>query len=256
MVRLYFEKLNLVLSCSVLFFFSFGLFAEDTGFAKKGFLLEMTGGSANAMVNQQASAETTRNLFFAYNINPLWNSPNVDRKNLALYQAASFESSKIVSRPTRVLVEYNILKYLSFGISYNQSLITVTNVLAGDYVFLPFLGVTPDAPKNQPPELSNYFSFVKREINDSVGSLDVNLRLHYPISIFDPYLLLGVGKGVTESFGIRNYEKTSAGIGLRVMFYDPFYFVMEGFINDYRGNLGRSDFLGERGFRFGVGSCL
>ncbi len=235
-----------------LFLFTLTIFSESKNFEKNKFYFDFGYGNLNTKVSDAASAETFSTLYFYYDLNPLIQSQNEERRNLGLYKLSEFKESKIINNHTRFGIEYAVFKYLGIGSSINNSNTKVTNVLPGDYLILYSLGLTPPSPKNSPPEFSNYTTLLRRDLNARISTIDLELSFHFPISNFDFYTRLGYGKILEGSLNPSQAYKTSTIFGTR-FFYSKIFLSLEYYNATIIGDLGRSGYAIENGFRFGFG---
>jgi hypothetical protein len=236
----------------ILFFLVIQIFSETKSYEKNKFYFDLGFGSLNTKVSDAASAETFSRLYFIYDLNPLLQSPNLERRNLGLYKLSEFEESKILNYNSRFGIEYSILKFLGIGASLNNSNTKVTNVLPGDYLILFAFGLLPQEPKNSLPEISNYQTLLRRDLKARISSLDLELSFHYPISNFDFYTRFGYGKILQGSQNPSIANKTSSMLGVKA-FYSKIFISLEYYHATIIADLGRSDYAIENGFRFGFG---
>lgn len=105
------------------------LFAEE----RKRHIIEYSFGKLNTTVSEGASAEKFKELYFFYDLLPLYNSEYSDRRQLSLYKAYKFQTSEIINLSSRLGYEFRAFSFLGIGGSYNNSNFTVIDVLPGDY---------------------------------------------------------------------------------------------------------------------------
>lgn len=209
----------------------------------------------NTTVSDLASAERFREYYTLYDVLPLLESSNEDRRNLGIIKISQFKTSELINNNFRLGYEYKILSFLGIGGSYQYSRVVVTDVLSGDYALLPQFGISPPPPSNTPPDLSNYSTLFPRDLKSKITSLELEGTLH-PIrnpDIWDPYFRFGYGTAIEGVFGPS--EKFSYTLGSR-FYFDPVYFLLEYSKSDLYGNLGRTNFAIDRGFRIGLGKNL
>lgn len=234
------------------YLFVLPIFSESKSFEKNKFYFDFAFGNLKTKVSEAASAETFSTLYFYYDLNPLIQSQNEERRNLGLYKLSEFRESKIINYNTRFGIEYGVFKYLGMGASLNNSNTKVTNVLPGDYLILYSLGFAPPSSKNSPPEISNYTTLFRRDLNARISTIDLELSFHYPISIYDFYTRFGYGKILEGASNPSLAYKTSSIFGAR-FFYSKIFISLEYYHATIIGDLRRSGYAIENGFRFGFG---
>ncbi|GBF50181.1 hypothetical protein LPTSP4_17050 [Leptospira ryugenii] len=222
--------------------------ASTSAFQTKQWLVELQGGSLVSKVSDDASPERFTNLFFLYDVVPLLNSPNIERKNLGLSKSIDYQESQIQNFNARLGVEYAILPWLGLGGSLTRSNTVVTNVLPGDYLILASFGIPIPNPRDDSPELSNYATFISRTLNASITSKELELSLHLPLGNFDFYTRGGLGQIWEGGRG----RKESVSIGTRYV-YEQILVSLEVYRSSLFSDLGRTDFLKEEGIRIGLG---
>ena len=217
------------------------------------FLIEGSFGFPSTTVSEDASPSKFKELYYIYDINPLLQSPNNERVALGLLKSSVFRESKIQNINSRLGFEYRLFPFFGLGASYNQSSVTVTDVLPGDYLILYSLGLPPEAPKNTPPDASNFFSLSSRELRSTITTAEAEFNFHFiPNSkTFDPYFRFGYGTALSGVFG--SSQKFTYTGGLRYRFRERWSISTEFFKGDLYGNLGRTDFAVEKGIRLGFG---
>ena len=240
-------KSNYLISLVFLFFMNSSLVAKEK------VLLEFSFGYPKTIVSEDASAEKFKDLYYIYDIIPLVQSPNAERVNLGIYKSSVFRESEIKSQNIRLGFEYRLFPMLGLGASYNQSNLVVTNVLPGDYLILYSLGLPPESPKNTPPEVSNLTTLNSRDLRSSISTVEAEVNFHLlpKIKNIDPYLRLGYGTAIRGVFG--SSQKFTYTAGIRYIFNEKVSTSLEYFKGDLFGNLGRTDFAVEKGWRVGIG---
>ncbi len=221
--------------------------------AREKVQIEFSIGSPKTIVSEDASAEKFKDLYYVYDIVPLIQSPNSERVNLGLVKSSVFRESKIENLNYRLGFEYRFFRILGLGASYNQSSVTVTNVLPGDYLILYSLGLPPEAPKNTPPEPSNFTTLSSRDLRSTIITAEAEASIHLlpGSNKFDPFLRLGIGTALRGVFG--SSQKFTYTGGFRYIYDEKFSLSLEYFKGDLYGNLGRTDFAVEKGWRVGFG---
>lgn len=220
---------------------------------KRGALLFDFGiGNLKTKVSDDASPERFTTLFFTYDVSPLYNSTNEERRNLGILKALTYKESTIQNIQSRASFEYGLFDYIGIGISYNQSSTKVRNVLPGDYLILASFGIPPESPKQTRPELSNYSTFIRRDLNAIISSVDLDLSFHLPYKNFDPYFRMSYGRLLDGVNNPNEARKLGLALGLRY-FINKFTIHSEFYRGRILGDLGRTDFALEEGLRFGIG---
>lgn len=230
------------------FLITFSLQATPTSFAKGQWSWELQGGSLQNKVSDDASPERFSTLFFLYDVGPLVQSPNPERRNLGLAKAASYQESEIRNQNVRFGLEYALLSWLGFGGSITRSNTQVTNVLPGDYLILASFGVPVPSPRGDAPELTNFGTFFPRTLNANLTVAELEIALHYPIALFDVYLRGGMGQLWEGGSG----RKESLAIGTKLV-WENWFVTFELYRGSLFSDLGRTDFFREEGFRLGTG---
>jgi hypothetical protein len=170
-----------------------------------------------------------------------------------LVKSSVFRESKIENVNSRLGFEYRLFRMFGLGASYNQSIVTVTNVLPGDYLIFYSLGLPPETPKNTPPEASNFSTLNSRDLRSTISTAEVEASVHLLPNAkqFDPFIRLGYGTAIRGVSG--SSQKFSYTAGIRYIYNDRFSISLEYYKGDLLGNLGRTDFVVERGGRVGLG---
>jgi hypothetical protein len=225
----------------------------NSGMAREKLHVEFTFGSLKTIVSEDASAEKFKDLYYIYDINPLIQSPNSERVNLGLVKSFVFRESKIENVNSRLGFEYRLFRMFGLGTSYNQSSVTVTNVLPGDYLILYSLGLPPESPKNVPPEPSNFSTLNSRDLRSTISTAEVEASIHLLPNVkhLDPFIRLGYGTALRGISGSSQKFSTSAGI--RYIYNEKWSVSLEYYKGDLFGNLGRTNFVVESGGRVGLG---
>lgn len=231
----------------------FGIFYGDSLLAREKVHIEFSIGSPKTIVSEDASSERFKDLYYIYDLIPLIQSPNQERANLGLYKSSVFKQSEIINTNFRFGFEYRLFPLLGLGASYNQSSVTVTNVLPGDYLVLFSSGIPPEPPKNSPPEAGNFTTLFARDLRSTIttGELEASLHLLPNSKKIDPFLRIGYGRAIRGVFG--SSEKFTYTGGLRYIHNERVSISLEYFKGDLFGNLGRTDFSVEKGWRIGFG---
>ncbi|MCZ8342421.1 MAG: hypothetical protein O9301_05255 [Leptospira sp.] len=224
------------------------LVANPKPFEKKQWLFEIQGGSLKSKVSDDASPERFTTLFFLYDVAPLVLSPNAERRNLGAAKALNYNESEILNQNVRFGAEYALLSWLGVGGSLTRSITQVTNVLPGDYLVLASFGIPVPNPREDAPEITNFGTFFPRTLNANITSAELEASLHLPVFIFDCYMRGGFGQVWDGGSG----RKESISIGSRVVI-DTINLSFEFYRSSIFADFGRTDFLREEGFRFGVG---
>ena len=221
--------------------------------AREKVQIEFSFGAPKTIVSEDASAEKFKDLYYVYDIIPLIQSPNTERSNLGLVKSSVFRESKIENVNSRLGFEYRLFRMFGLGASYNQSIVTVTNVLPGDYLILYSLGLPPETPKSTPPEVSNFSTLNSRDLRSTITTAEVEASVHLLPNArqFDPFIRLGYGTAIRGVSG--SSQKFSYTAGIRYIYNDRFSISLEYYKGDLLGNLGRTDFVVERGGRVGLG---
>lgn len=222
--------------------------ANPPSFAKSQWSWEVQGGSLQNKVSDDASPERFSTLFFLYDVGPLVQSPNSERRNLGIAKAATYRESEIRNQNVRLGLEYALLSWLGLGGSITRSDTQVTNVLPGDYLILASLGVPVPSPRVDAPELTNFGTFFPRTLNANLTVAELEVALHYPISFFDFYLRGGIGQLWEGGSG----RKESMALGSKIV-WESWFVSLELYRGSLFSDLGRTDFFREEGFRLGTG---
>ena len=237
----------------ILFFFILVLqIYSENSFKKGSMILDISVGNLKTKVSDEASPERFTTLFFIYDVAPLYNSINDERRNLAILKTFTYKESTIQNIQTRTAFEYGLFNNIGIGISYNQSSTRVNNVLPGDYLILSSFGIPPESPKSTKPELSNYSTFIRRDLNAIISTIDFDLSFHLPYKNFDPYLRLSYGRLLDGVNNPGEARKLGSAIGVR-FFISKFSIHTEYYKGKILGDLGRTDFALEEGIRLGLG---
>ncbi len=243
----------MVLRYTILFLFCCYVFpisvrASPPSFVKGQWSFETQGGSLQNKVSDDASPERFTALFFLYDVGPLVQSPNQDRRNLGIAKATTYQESEIRNQNARFGLEYAVLSWLGIGGSFTRSNTQVTNVLPGDYLILASFGVPIPNPRTDPPELGNLGTFFPRTLNANLTVAELEAALHYPVSLFDFYLRGGYGQLWEGGSG----RKESLAMGTRIV-WENWFVGFEFYRGTLFSDLGRTDFFREEGFRLGAG---
>lgn len=221
--------------------------------AREKIHVEFSVGAPKTIVSEDASSEKFKDLYYIYDIIPLIQSPNSDRSNLGLIKSSVFRQSEINNINYRLGFEYRIFRYFGLGASYNQSSVTVTNVLPGDYLNFYSLGLPPEPPKNTPPEPANYNTLFSRDLRSKIITAEAEASFHFLPNFkkIDPFIRFGYGTALRGVFG--SSQKFTYTGGIRYIYNERISLSFEYFKGDLFGNLGRTDFAVEKGWRIGLG---
>ncbi len=215
-------------------------------------LFEFSAGSFKTVVSDLASSDTFRELYYLYDVLPLLNSSNEERRQLGLIKSSQFQTSEILNTNFRLGYEYRIFSFLGLGSSYQYNRVIVTDVLSGDYAILPRFGISPPEPNPSPPDPANFNTLFPRTLRSKITSLELEATFHLIPSSknWDPYFRLGYGTALEGVFGPS--EKISYSLGNRY-YINNIHWLIEFNQSELYGNLGRTDFAVDSGFRLGGG---
>lgn len=234
-------------------FLIFTLAAEDNedkpSYHKGKILTDISFGSFSSEISSRSNPNTLTSLYFLYDLRPLLLSPNPESVNLGVYKYGSYQKPEVENYNARLGIEYAVFDWLGLGISTAATRFKISKITPGNYLSYPVSYILPQGPSGNSPIISDYFSFVRQEFKINFATIDLEASIHYPYQYFDPYFRIGYG--VTPGF--PGVFKSSLAGGFRIFLNDS-YLQLEYSQNFLYGiKIEQTDYLLERGVRFGVG---
>ncbi len=233
------------------------LFAEEEGkedlpsYHKGKLLLEIGFGNLNSKISSKSDPNTLTELYFLYDVLPYLNSTDSQNVNLGIFKYGSYQKPVAENYNARFGIEYALLDWFGVGISGSGTRFSIKNITPGEYLTYPSYFILPSSRYTSSPTYTDYINLYRQDFHVNFGTIDVEASLHYPLGSFDPYIRYGYGIAP----GYSGVYKSSHVAGFR-FFWDESYIQIEYLQNFLYGigfHIQQTDYLLERGFRFGLG---